>query len=360
MNYVFYITNHGFGHASRNVPIIMSILNADSEAYVFIKSDNIRCDFMKKNLKEYSSKIAYFTDCEEIGLILENGKMSPDILKMRQNIAKDFSHWNDYINREIEFLRENQIEIVVSDVVPWALKAAKICRIPSILIGNFNWSEMYKSYYDEEIWKPYSDCYKMADQAIWYEIHAKELHHYCADYECVSLVSRSVNQDEVKRIKNRFSQEIIFVSLGGSAEIERAIYVGNLPYDFLVTRGIELVGKNVYELPKDMINTPDYIAASKYVIAKGGWSTVAEILLQGKRCALLFRGENSEDNTTKEILEKRQQCIAINEEQLVNMESILDNLNVLRPDSYDIYANDTEKICGIIIRAAKKICSYKQ
>lgn len=353
MNYVFYITNHGFGHASRNVPIIMNILNEDSNVHVFVKSDKIRCDFMKRNLKEYVSRITYITDCQEIGLILEKGKMCPDLLKMKQDIEKDFLHWNGYINREIEFLRENKVAVVIADIIPWALKAAKICGVPSILIGNFNWSEMYKSYYGEEIWKPYSDCYEMADQAIWYEIHAEELHQYCHNYECVSLVSRAVNQAAVKKIKSNFSQDIVFVSLGGSAEIERPICVENLPYDFLVTRGIKLVGKNVYELPRDMINTPDYIAASKYVIAKGGWSTIAEILLQRKKCALLFRGENTEDNTTKAILERRQQCIAINEEQLNSMENILENLDVLQPDSYDIYVDDTEKISRMIARAAK-------
>lgn len=74
----------------------------------------------------------------------------------------------------------------------------------------------------------------------------------------------------------------MFVSLGASAEINKRVNVENLPYNFLVTRGLKLIGDNVVELPPDMINTPDYISAADYVIAKGGWSTIAEIMLQRK------------------------------------------------------------------------------
>ena len=352
MRYAFYITNHGFGHASRNVPIILQLLRKSPDSVVYIKTDSVRCEFLKRNLYQHSDHIFYHDDCNENGLILEKGKMIPNISEMEQTIRKDFIHWDFYIDREVRFLIENKIDIVISDIIPWALKAARACRIPSLLIGNFTWSEMYKSYYSREIWEPYEECYRMADKAVWYEIHVKELHGYCKDYECVSMVSRSVDKTEVERIRNRFSKEIIFVSLGGSAEISRPIPVGHLPYEFLVTRGLKMEGANVYMLPEGMVNTPDYIAASDYVIAKGGWSTVAEILLQRKKCALLFRGENSEDNNTKLILEERKQCVGLNGDELTDLGVIIDKIKQLKPDTYDIYQNDTEKICRIITQIA--------
>ena len=351
MNVVFYITNHGFGHASRNVPIIKRLLK-DSESKIYIKTDQTRCDFLKRNLHEYRDHIFYYDDCNENGLILEKGKMSPNLSEMEQMIRKDFTQWRFYIAREARFLMDNKIDIVISDIIPWALKAAKACNIPCLLIGNFTWSEMYKSYYGREIWGPYEECYRMADKAVWYEIHAKELHEYCKDYECVSMVSRSVDETEAEKIRNKFSKEIVFVSLGGSAEIGRPIHVGHLPYEFLVTRGLKMEGDNVHLLPENMVNTPDYIAACDYVIAKGGWSTVAEVLLQRKKCALLFRGENSEDRNTKMVLEDRQQCVGLNGDELTELGSVIDGIKRLNPDSYDIYRNDTEKICRIIMKTA--------
>lgn len=349
MRYVFYITNHGFGHASRNVPIIKRILNIDIGNKIYIKTDKIRCEFLKRNLRIYDSHIFYYDDCKETGLIMNREKMKPDIPEMKQAIKEDFAYWDTYIAREVKFLQENQIDVVISDVIPWAVKAAKISNIPSILIGNFTWSQMYKSLFGEEIWEPYEKYYQLADKAVWYEIHADELHQLCEDYECVSMVSRDIDMAEVEKIKKEFSKEIVFVSLGASAEMVKPVCVEGVEYEFLVTRGVKMAGSNVHVLPEDMINTPDYIAASDYVIAKGGWSTVAEILLQRKKCALLFRGENSEDNNTRSVLERRGQCVGLNGDELSDIQTLIDKIKKLRPDSYDMYREESERISRIII-----------
>lgn len=356
MNYAFYITNHGFGHASRNVPIIKRLLSIDEDNMIFVKSDSVRCDFLKRNFSnDENERITYFTDCKENGLILKEGSTLPDVNRMRSIILEDFSHWNNYINREKHFLKKKQINVVIADVVCWAIKAAYECEIKKVLIGNFTWEQMYKSFYDEEIWKPYHDCYRLADQAVWYEIHSDELHECCENYELVSLVSRNVDLDIVESIRKKYrGKKIVFVSLGASAEIDEAINVEDLPYEFLTTRGINLYGNNVHKLPFDMINTPDYIAASDYIIAKGGWSTVAEILLQKKKSALLMRGTNSEDNNTKKILQGRHQCVTITQDDLKDIRGIIEKIDKLEPDSYEIYKDDTNKICDIINKVAMK------
>ena len=353
MKYVFYITNHGFGHASRNVPIIENLLTRDVNGKVIIKSDFARCDFLKRNLTHFSGKIEYISDVNENGLVLQQGKMSPDIDKMRKVIESDFLKWDEFVERETNFLRSQRPDIVIADVVCWAIKAAFGLGIKTLLIGNFTWSQMYKSFYGEEIWGPYQKYYEMADVVVFYEIHDPQLDLDFPNCEMVSLVSRKVDWDEVANIKNRYDNPIVFVSNGASADLEGGINVENLPYDFLVTRGLHLIGANVHELPRDMINTPDYIAASEFVISKGGWSTVAEILLQKKKCALIFRGNNSEDNNTKRILESRNQCVSIYGEDMMDVEKIIVKIKELNPQSYDMYSDDTERICNIIFKLSR-------
>lgn len=348
MKYVFYITNHGFGHASRNVPIIQELLRRDVAASIFVKTDKIRADFLRRNLTQYADKICYYEDVNENGLILKKGEMIPDIVEMEHVVREDLTKWNGYVDREVQFLTEHRIDIVIADVVAWAIKAAHQCGIKSVLIGNFDWAQMYKAYYDRDIWGPYYDCYRMANKAIWYELHADELHGHCENYVSVSMVSRAINEAEVDKIRQEYKQPMIFVSLGASAELDEPIDVSELPYDFAVTRGITLLGDNVHALPEDMVNTPDYIAASDYVVAKGGWSTVAEIMLQRKKCALLLRGENPEDDNNKRILESRRHCIAFNGGELRDMKEVIERLKNLKPDDYDMYVDDVERICDII------------
>ena len=353
MKYAFYITNHGFGHASRNVPIIKKIAMIDSNAEFVIKSDDIRCDFLKKNFVNESIKITYYDNCMETGLILKDGTLVPDLERMNRIILDDMQNWDEYISKEIQFMKYWNPDIVIADVVCWAIKAAYESNIKTLLIGNFSWAQMYKSLYkDRAVWGRYEEYYKLADFAMWYQIHSPELHMYCENYEEVSLCARETNNDMVNIIKEEHSQPIIFVSLGASAEIEREINVNDLPYDFITTRGIKLMGNNVYELPLDIINTPDYIAASELVIAKGGWSTVSEILLQKKKSALFYRGHNSEDFYTKKLVEDIGNCVGINESDLLDMKLLIERVNSLSPD-FSAYKNDSEYIAEKIIDMAE-------
>lgn len=352
MVYAFYITNHGFGHASRNVSVIRELLKRNPKATIVIKTDSVRVEFLKRNLSDLEEKIQYYDDVTEVGLVLKEGQMVPDISKMKQMIEEDVLKWGKYIALEEQFIKENHIDVVISDIVPWAIKAGKNCGVKTILISNFTWALSYMSYYEEEIWKPYLECYQMADKALWYEIHSEKLHEQNENYQCISLISREIDYAEVERIKAKYKKPIVFVSLGGSAELEQEIQVGHLPYDFLVTRGLKLKGDNVFELPLNMINTPDYIAASKYVVAKGGWSTIAEIMLQKKKCALLMRGDNLEDIANKEILEKREHCITLNGDDLKDMGMLLEKIESLKPSSYDMYHNDVKTICDEIEKLA--------
>lgn len=355
MKVVFYITNHGFGHASRNVPIIKKLLDASSTNTVAIKSDERICDFLKRNLS--SLRISYYTDCRDVGLILHEGTAIPDENAMLEAIRMDKARWPSYITREKEFLASFAPNVVVCDVMAWPIQAAHDLGIKTLLIGNFSWAEMYRSFYPPEIYSHYLSCYRLADKALWYEIHSPELHDYCSDYECISMVSRAHNDTIIADIQTSSAMPKVFVSLGASVDLSSPIDVSSLPYTFFVTRGITLVGDNVVTLPLDMVNTPDYIRACDYVIAKGGWSTVAEILLAGKKSALLVRGSNIEDQITAQVLSSRSQAVMINEEDLSDIGALISRIDALQGKNYDFYHDDTVYICGIIKMMA---CASKE
>lgn len=352
--FVFYITNHGYGHASRNVAIIQQLLSLNNNIRVIVKSDKERCSFMQRNLGQCEN-VEYYSDCQEVGVILEEGGLQPDVSTMRTQIESDIQLWPTYIRREQKFLRMCKPNAVISDVVCWAIYAAKKEHIPSLLIGNFTWASMYRSFFDEDVYGKYLNYYKQADKVLLYEIHDESLDSDFRNPKQISLVTRKVNYADAEVIQRKHKQPIVFVSLGASAEIDCAIDVSSLPYDFVTTRGIELIGENVYPLSYDMINTMDYIAASDIVIAKGGWSTVSEILLQKKKCALLMRGNNTEDNATKRILEEKNHCIAIDEKDLMDIGNIITRIVALQPEPYS-YTNDVSLICNEIINLETTVC----
>src|SRR5690606_12316620 len=44
---------------------------------------------------------------------------------------------------EVELLRRHRVDIVVCDVPPAPLEAARMANLPSVVIGNFTWVEIY-------------------------------------------------------------------------------------------------------------------------------------------------------------------------------------------------------------------------
>lgn len=168
MNILFYITNHGFGHASRNVPIIEKLLKDKSVDIVFVKSDIERCDFLQRNLSKYDNHIKYYTDCYEVGLILQTGSMHFDCKATEEAARKNMKLWSDLVERERLFILEHNVDIVVSDTVSWPLESARKAGVPSVLIGNFSWARTYQSIgVAEDIWRRYEEYYKKASKAIW-------------------------------------------------------------------------------------------------------------------------------------------------------------------------------------------------
>ena len=76
--YAFYITNHGFGHASRNIPLIEGILEREPESIIYVKTDAVRCEFMRRNLKAYIGNICFCEEYQDIGLILQKNSYEID------------------------------------------------------------------------------------------------------------------------------------------------------------------------------------------------------------------------------------------------------------------------------------------
>ena len=50
---------------------------------------------------------------------------------------------NTQLEKEKKWLTDNQIDLIISDVASMPLKAGSHLKIPTILIGNFTWHDIY-------------------------------------------------------------------------------------------------------------------------------------------------------------------------------------------------------------------------
>lgn len=349
-NIAFYISNHGFGHASRNIPIIRTLLKLEEDVRIHVKTAGPQLQFMKNHIGD-DKRICYYEESTDVGLILKEGTLLIDEEKLKQNISDFIDSWDDLVDCEHEFFQIENIGLVIADICPWVLQAADEARIKSILITNFTWVEIYQEHLPEELWDAYLKCYELASKVLIYDVYQPALPTYNPEYEMVSLVCREFQEEEVEAIKACYDKPIVLISVGMSVHLKEEIDVGDLPYHFIVTPGLDVKGKNVTYLSPDTRNTQNYVAASTYVISKAGWSTVAEALLSNRKCALLGRDTVAEDRTTIGILKEREQCIEIQTEDLLHMEKIIKRLEEFHYSFEHEYHNDDYDIAKKILFA---------
>lgn len=311
----FYISNHGFGHAARSIPIVESLLEQDTDLYIEIKTGSNLIDFMRQALIKYGLRIVYHPMNTDRGLILKPGTMEIDKEVLLPEIKKFISLWDILIEQEKEWLTANKIDLVVSDIVPWIFKSARLAEVKSIFISNFTWVEIYKELFVEKVNDEYLHCYQEADLALLYPLTG-DIKKYFKVTQDVGLSCRSFNDESVQQINENYDLPIVYVSVGRSVELHDEIDVGGLPYQFIYTEGIKLIGRNTESLPVNIGNTQDYIKAADYIITKAGWGTVAEALCAQKPMLVLRRDEVVEDYVTLRNLVDLQITLPITTDEL--------------------------------------------
>ena len=349
--YAFYITNHGFGHASRNIPLIEGILEREPESIIYVKTDAVRCEFMRRNLTKYTEHVYFCDGYQDVGLILQRDSYEIDIQKLKKVVAEEQKRWHTYKQTEIQFLKNQEIDFVISDIIPWILPTARECGIPSVLLCNFTWYEMYKDFLPEELCVPYRDAYRCADKIFVYEFASPQIDTIYPECERVSMLCRKVDEQKAAVIAKQYPHPIVFVSVGKSIEMHESYDVSKAPGTYLTTAGVQLSGDNVTELPKDLINTQDYLKACDYAIIKGGWSTMAEALLNKCKCAVILRGSNSEDDAVRQMVQSYGCMQEISFESLGRMNEVLEKTEKIKPDVFVRFKDDKEKILNYFYRS---------
>lgn len=348
-NIAFYISNHGFGHAARCVPILQELLKYP-KVKLYVKTAKEQLDFIKTSIGTTGS-IAYEILPNDIGLILKENSLDADKPSLVKRLKYFINEWQSLIEKEKEFFSQNKIDIAVADITPWVFKATEEMAIKSVFISNFTWCEIYKELsIDDDIIKAYSDCYKRADLAVIYPL-AADIEGYFKNTVKTGFCCRQFDYKKAHHIKNSYSKPLVYVSVGRSVSLNEQIDLEGLDYDFLYTQGLNLSGSNTHMLPTDTPDTQNYILAADYIITKAGWGTVAEAVCAKKPMAVLRREEIAEDRTTLEGLQELGLAVAIEQEALNSkgIKAVLEAMRTMSCNIDEISENKAAQIAKIIL-----------
>ncbi|MBC8278765.1 MAG: hypothetical protein H8E46_11080 [FCB group bacterium] len=138
---LFYISGHGFGHMSRESAVIGALHKLSPEIKIGVKTSAPRW------FAEESVPAGTMIDfCSIDAGVVQADSLKMDIEETLKRYAKLIGDKEGIITREVSWCRENGVELIVADIVPFAFDIADKLRIPSVCIANFSWDWIYEPY----------------------------------------------------------------------------------------------------------------------------------------------------------------------------------------------------------------------
>jgi len=138
---VFYISGHGFGHASRSIEVINAVLAKRPEVRVGVRTSAPRWLFDLS----VKGKVAFSTLECDTGVVQVDGLT----LDEADSIRRAAAFHSDLVTRaasETRALRELGAGLIVGDIPPLAFAVGASAGIPTVALGNFTWDWIYADY----------------------------------------------------------------------------------------------------------------------------------------------------------------------------------------------------------------------
>ncbi|CAL9110946.1 unnamed protein product [Musa textilis] len=351
--FAYYVTGHGFGHATRVVEVVRHLIAAGHDVHVVTGAPDSVFTSNRQSPNLYIRKV-----------LLDCGAVQADALTVDRLASLEKYHQTAVVPRasilaaEVEWLKSIKADLVVSDVVPVACRAAVDAGIRSVCVTNFSWDFIYAEYVIAAGHHHRSIVWQIAEDYSHCEFLLR-LPGYCPmpafrDVIDVPLVVRSLHR----------SRSEVRKELGIGDDVKVVIYnFGGQPagwklkQEWLPAGWLCLVcgASDKQELPPNYVKlakdayTPDYIAASDCMLGKIGYGTVSESLAYNLPFIFVRRDYFNEEPFLRNMLEYYQGGVEMIRRDLLtgSWTPYLERALTLKP-CYEADINGGEEVARIL------------
>jgi hypothetical protein len=141
MSVVFYITGHGFGHAVRQIAIVNAVVQREPDVPVIVRTSVAPWLFARS----VRASVRLEPGSVDTGAI-QRGSLDVDIPATLEAAQAFYAGADAWIAREADWLAREGARIVVADIPPLPLAAARRAGVLAIGISNFTWDWIYDDY----------------------------------------------------------------------------------------------------------------------------------------------------------------------------------------------------------------------
>jgi len=141
LSIVFYISGHGFGHASRDIEVLNALLDRRPGLPVAVRTATPRWLFDLTLTRPVT-----FEPAETDTGIVQIDSLHLDVAASVRRAAAFYRDFEARSEAEAGHLQRLGARLVVADIPPLAFRAAARARIPAVALGNFTWDWIYEAY----------------------------------------------------------------------------------------------------------------------------------------------------------------------------------------------------------------------
>lgn len=309
MKILYYITDHGLGHATRSVALIRELEKHDIKLVI---RNNDAHNFLKKSLP----KIKIITGQTDLIPIMnkENATMI-NYSKTKKNIRNWIKTLPAIIDRESQIIKKEKPNLIISDISISPILAARKNNIKSIALSNFIWNEtLDMPLKDQNILK---DGYSQADLIMKLPFGSPiDLQ----NKKNFGLLVRKLTEKKSVIRKNmgiKKNEKLVTISLGGMSN-----------YSFTTANNVKILDisnyKNSNKLKKiNFIEGQNIINASDLVITKCGYGFISECLAYGTKFRYVLNSSHTETDYIHKCLQKKGLQNMISLDKIKNL--VIDN-----------------------------------
>jgi hypothetical protein len=294
----FYITGHGFGHATRMGAVATTLAAQVPDLCLTVVS----------SIPQWLVELSFPPGTTLRARALDVGVVQHDSIRLDQAATLQaygrlLEVLPGIVREEAEHLRHDAVELVVADIPPAAFPIARAAGVPGVGISNFTWDWIYTPYVRAQpafahLVDRIREAYAEGDCLLRLPFHGPcDAFRRIRDIPLIARPARH-SRDEARAILGLdASRPVVLLSFGGfeirGIDLERVERLDD--YLFLSTQPPPrpLGNLQVVRLANGL-RYPDLVALADAVITKPGYGIVSECLVNRTRMLYTSRGEFAE------------------------------------------------------------------
>ncbi|PKN72156.1 MAG: hypothetical protein CVU50_08410 [Candidatus Cloacimonetes bacterium HGW-Cloacimonetes-3] len=311
LRFALYVSNHGFGHASRISALAEQLISYG--VYCHIISE--KPAFLYSNLDNL-----YFTQhFRSVDSGVKHGQnLVVDMQATRNGIISIMGNRNRILAEELEFIRKEEINLIISDAPYIVSIIAQYADIPVFTITNFDWYYIYCDLFkNDAMFKPVLNTiwsmYRNTDRSFRLPFSTKESVSALPNIDDCGLLARSKKSYTNLRKKHgwRADTQILLVMFGGEGGMELDYEALCEAYDGIVISNCEGVNASNHFKVSFSDDYMELIFNADVILCKPGYSTFAEAVQFGKYIIYCPRGAYPEEIALVDGLKGYPNCIEL-------------------------------------------------